>query len=68
MEGHSRDAEVEPSFGVAGVVSGCAVVGRCDDDGAVESDLGERHVARVEVAVDRYYGALLLQLQLDTQI
>lgn len=65
MEGHSSNTEVEPSLGMAWILGGCAVVGRCDDDRAVESYLCERHVARVEVAVNRYYGALLLELQFE---
>ena len=65
MEGHTSNAEVEPALGVAWVFVGCAVVGRCDNDGVVEAHLGELHVAGVEVAVEGYDGALLPELQFE---
>lgn len=50
---------------MARIIVGCAVVGRGDNDCVVQSHLGKRHVAGIEVAVDRYYKALLFELQFE---
>lgn len=48
----ARDSEVEPSFGVAGVVKLCAILSRGNNDCVVESKFCLGHVAGVEVAAE----------------
>ena len=63
MKTNTANGKIKPPFRVAWALASRTIVGRCDDDRAIQTQLRCSHITRVKIAGEGDYWSLSFELE-----